>query len=141
MKKSLYLIFCLVAMGCFCSAMCSDENENGNNDNSNHYTNEMIVGTWQVDNVTVNGEPMNPEELIIIMNEGGTGLISDHGVTENNEFTWSLNGDQLTINERHGEHQYTINSLSDNEATFTGTTIPGMEGTQGEVVVHITRIR
>ncbi|MBP5548685.1 MAG: lipocalin family protein [Bacteroidales bacterium] len=144
MKKILYFIFCFVALGCFCSAMCSDDNDgenNGNNGNNGGYSAEMFVGTWLVENMTVDGENMTPQNMLFIMNEDGTGLANDNGVTENNGFAWSISGDQLTITPRSGtNYVYTVNSLTENECTFSGTNVP-MADFPGNVVVHLTRVR
>lgn len=141
MKKSINLILCFVALATFCAASCSDDNDSTDNPsgNNNNYA-EMIVGTWRIDNMTVDGEQMTPENMLIIMNAGGTGLINDNGVTENNEFQWSVSGDQLTITPRHGQYTYTINSLTENECTFSGTNVPVLD-IPGNVVVHIVRVR
>ena len=140
MKKLAYLAFCFVALGSFCPAMCSDDNEDGDGNNSSTYTSDMIVGTWRVENMTVNGEDNTPENMLFIMNEGGTGVADDGGNPENNDFTWSLDGDQLTIVPRHGQYVYTINSLTENECTFSGDNVP-MADIAGDVVVHLVRVR
>ena len=111
----------------------------GNNGNS--YTAEMFIGAWRVDNMTVDGRDMTPENMLFIMDEGGNGLANDNGVTENNEFTWSVSGDQLTITPRSGTHfVYTVNDLSATECTFSGTNVP-MADIPGNVVVHLVRVR
>ena len=141
MKRTIYLILCFVAMGCLCSAMCSDENDGDGNNNSNSFSSEMFVGTWRVDNMTVDGREMTPENMLFIMNEDGTGLADDNGVTENNGFAWSVSGDQLTITPRSGVHYvYTVNSLTDNECTFSGSNVP-MADIPGATVVHLVRVR
>ena len=145
MKRSINLILCFVALATFCAASCEKDNEgdnNGNNgNNGNGYSAEMFVGTWRVDNMTVNGENNTPENMLFIMNEDGTGLANDNGVTENNGFTWSVSGDQLTITPRSGVHYvYTVNDLSADECTFSGTNVP-MADIPGNVVVHLVRAR
>ena len=145
MKKTINLILCFVAMASFCAASCEKDNEgdnNGNNgNNGNGYSAEMFVGTWRVDNMTVNGENMTPDNMMFIMNEGGTGVADDGGNPENNEFTWSVDGDQLTITPRSGVHYvYTVNSLTENECTFSGNNVP-MADIPGDVVVHLVRVR
>lgn len=145
MKKSINLILCFVALATFCAASCEKDNEgdnNGNNgNNGNGYSAEMFVGTWRVDNMTVNGENNTPENMLFIMNEDGTGLANDNGVTENNGFTWSVSGDQLTITPRSGVHYvYTVNNLTESECTFSGTNVP-MADIPGNVVVHLLRVR
>ncbi|MBO7489503.1 MAG: lipocalin family protein [Bacteroidales bacterium] len=145
MKKSINLILCFVALATFCAASCEKDNEGDNNSNNgnngNGYSAQMFVGTWRVDNMTVNGENNTPENMLFIMNEDGTGLANDNGVTENNGFTWSVSGDQLTITPRSGVHYvYTVNNLSESECTFSGTNVP-MADIPGNVVVHLLRVR
>ena len=145
MKKTINLILCFVAMASFCAASCEKDNEgenNGNNgNNGNSYTAEMFIGAWRVDNMTVDGRDMTPENMLFIMDEGGNGLANDNGVTENNEFTWIVSGDQLTITPRSGTHfVYTVNDLSATECTFSGTNVP-MADIPGNVVVHLVRVR
>ena len=145
MKKSINLILCFVALATFCAASCEKDNEGDNNSNNgnngNGYSAEMFVGTWRVDNMTVNGENNTPDNMLFIMNEDGTGLANDNGVTENNGFTWSVSGDQLTITPRSGVHYvYTVNNLTESECTFSGTNVP-MADIPGNVVVHLLRVR
>jgi hypothetical protein len=145
MKKSINLILCFIAMATLCAAGCEKDNEgdnNGNNgNNGNSYSAEMFVGTWRVDNMTVDGRDMTPQNMLFIMDADGTGLANDNGVTENNEFTWSISGDQLTITPRSGTHYvYTVNDLSATECTFSGTNVP-MADIPGNVVVHLVRVR
>lgn len=145
MKKTINLILCFVALATFCAASCEKDNEGDNNSNNgnngNGYSAEMFVGTWRVDNMTVNGENNTPENMLFIMNEDGTGLANDNGVTENNGFTWSVSGDQLTITPRSGVHYvYTVDNLTESECTFSGTNVP-MADIPGNVVVHLLRVR
>jgi opacity protein-like surface antigen len=142
MKRKSNLILCFVALATLCAASCETDNDGDNNGNNgnNGYSAEMIVGTWQVDNMTVDGQDMTPENVIFIMEEDGTGLANDNGVTENNGFTWSVNGDQLTITPRSGMHfEYTINSLTENECIFSGDNVP-MTDIPGNVVVRLVRM-
>lgn len=145
MKRSINLILCFVALATFCAASCEKDNEGDNNSNNgnngNGYSAQMFVGTWRVDNMTVNGENNTPENMLFIMNEDGTGLANDNGVTENNGFTWSVSGDQLTITPRSGVHYvYTVDNLTESECTFSGTNVP-MADVPGNVVVHLLRVR
>ncbi len=145
MKRSIKLILCFVALATFCAASCEKDNEGDNNSNNgnngNGYSAQMFVGTWRVDNMTVNGENNTPENMLFIMNEDGTGLANDNGVTENNGFTWSVSGDQLTITPRSGVHYvYTVDNLTESECTFSGTNVP-MADIPGNVVVHLLRVR
>ncbi len=138
MKKTI-LTFCLMATAIFGLAF-QCENENNNNGNNSTYA-DLIPGTWLIDKLTVNGEeipPANFGEIILYMHKDGTGLVSDNGVTENNGFTWSIDGSTLTIVERHGEHVFTINELNEKECTFAGNSIPAGDEV-GDVVIHIIR--
>lgn len=130
---------CFVALASFFAMSC-DEKEN-NNTNGDNINSEVIVGTWMVKHVSANGEDMTPENMLIIMNADGTGLLNDNGVTENNEFTWSLNGDQLTINHRHGSPVFTVKQINENEFTITGNTIPGFDQEIGNVIIDLERVR
>ena len=110
-------------------------------DDNGNYKTEMFVGTWQVESMTVDGQDMTPQNMLFTMNEDGTGLANDNGETENNDFTWSVDGDQLTITPRSGVHfTYTVNSLTENECTFSGNNVP-MTDSPGSVVVHLVRVR
>ena len=143
MKKVSYLILCFVAMGSLLAFQCGDDNpaEGNNNNGGNSYTADMFVGAWRVDNMTVNGDNMTPENMLFIMNEDGSGLANDNGVTENNGFAWSVSGNQLTITPRSGvSYVYTVNSLTETECTFSGDNVP-MADIPGDVVVHLVRAR
>lgn len=116
------------------------EKDNDDNNSGDSYSAEMFVGTWQIESMTVNGQNMTPENMLFIMNEDGTGLANDNGVTENNGFTWGVDGNKLTITPRSGDHfVYTVNSLTENECTFSGTIVP-MTDIPGDVVVHLVRV-
>ena len=143
MKKVFSIL--MVAFAMTMMVACDDEgngpDNGGGNGGGNGYSVEMFVGTWQVENMTVNGQDMTPQNMLFTMNEDGTGLANDNGVTENNDFTWSVDGDQLTITPRSGTHfVYTVNSLTENECTFSGTYVP-MTDIPGDVVVHLVRAR
>ncbi|MBQ8703581.1 MAG: lipocalin family protein [Bacteroidales bacterium] len=142
MKKVLSIL--MVAFAMTAMVACDDkdndtDNPGGGSCDGNGFSTEMFVGTWRVENMTVNGQNMTPGNMLFTMNEDGTGLANDNGVVENNEFTWSVDGDQLTITPRSGVHfVYTVNSLTENECTFSGTNVP-MADIPGDVVVHLVR--
>ncbi len=129
----------MVAFAMTAMVACGEKDNDGNN-SGDSYSAEMFVGTWQIESMTVNGQNMTPENMLFIMNEDGTGLANDNGVTENNGFTWSVDGNKLTITPRSGAHfVYTVNSLTENECTFSGTIVP-MTDIPGDVVVHLVRV-
>ena len=138
MKKVFSIL--MVAFAMTAMVACGEKDNDGNN-SGDSYSAEMFVGTWQIESMTVNGQNMTPENMLFIMNEDGTGLANDNGVTENNGFTWGVDGNKLTITPRSGAHfVYTVNSLTENECTFSGTIVP-MTDIPGDVVVHLVRVR
>lgn len=141
MKKVFSIL--MVAFAMTAMVACEPENngtDNGGNNAGDNYSAEMFVGTWHVESMTVNGQNMTPENMLFVMNEDGTGLANNNSVTENNGFTWSVDGNQLTITPRSGTHfVYTVNSLTENECTFSGNNVP-MTDIPGDVVVHLVRI-
>ncbi len=131
-------MLCLVAMASIAFVSCEKDNTEDNTTQSNK---DKIVGTWRVDNLTVNGENMTPENMLLIMNADGTGLFNDNGETENNEFTWSIEGNTLTIVHRHGSPVYTLSNFTDTECTLNGDTVPGFDQPMGTVVMHLVKVK
>ncbi|KWW30509.1 MAG: hypothetical protein AUK63_955 [bacterium P3] len=112
----------------------------GNNDDENIYA-QMLPGTWLMDNVTFNGTDMTPENAQLIFNTDGTGLFNDNGETENNQFSWSLNGNTISVTPRNGRTlAYTIDNMTNTECTFHGSVAPGHDDMQGDVVIHMVKI-
>lgn len=137
MKKLFSILMVAFAMTALVG--CEPENESPDNPSNGNSGAEMFVGTWRVEKMTVNGQDMTPQNMLFTMNEDGTGLANDNGLTENNGFTWSVEGDQLTITPRSGTHfVYTVNSLTENECTFSGNYVP-MTDIPANVVVHLVR--
>lgn len=143
MKKTIYFIFCLLAFASFCCLACGKEEGGGTNEDNTENTEyaQMLVGSWMVESMTLNGEDITPDYFVFMMNADGTGLFSDNGETENNDFTWSVNGKVLTIVHRHGQAAFTITNINDSEATLEGNTVPGSDGVDGDVVMHLRIIR
>ena len=141
MKKGFFFTLAAALMLCFtaCDPDHPIPDNPGGGGNNNNYS-QLIVGTWQVDNMTVDGRVMTPENLKLIFNANGTGVLNDNGVTENNEFSWSLDGTTMTIQPRSGSATYTIVSLDDHACQFTGNVVPGTD-MQGDVSIHMTKIQ
>jgi len=144
MKKGIFLTLATALMLCFAACQKDDNpaDNNGNNGNGsnggNNYS-QLVVGTWLVDNMTVNGEDRTPQNLLFTFNAGGTGLMSDNGETENNQFNWSVNGSSITITPRNGAHYvYNINTLTATECAFSGTVVPGTD-IEGSVTIHMVK--
>ena len=69
-----------------------------------------------------------------------TGDVLMGGQSENNNFTWSVNGNVLTVHPNGGgEYSFTIVSISSTEASLTGNVVPGTD-MQGDVTMHLTKI-
>ena len=139
MKKG--FLFTLAAALAMCFVGCNPENttpDNGGGDNNSY--SQLIVGTWLIDTMIVNGEEMTPENIQLSFYAGGTGLLNDNGETQNNEFGWSINGQDITITPRSDtEEIFHIELLTSTECTFTGNTIPGTDMT-ASVRVHMTKV-
>ena len=50
-----------------------DDNGNGNNNGNGNDDSNSLVGSWQVDNMTYNGQEMTPPDMVLVMNANGTG--------------------------------------------------------------------
>lgn len=144
MKKGIFLTLATALMLCFAACQKDDNpaDNNGNNGNGsnggNNYS-QLVVGTWLVDNMTVDGEDRTPQNLLFTFNAGGTGLMNDNGETENNQFNWSVNGSSITITPRNGAHYvYNINTLTVTECAFSGTVVPGTD-IEGSVTIHMVK--
>lgn len=106
--------------------------------------NTLILGTWQVDHMTYNGVDVTSQMLHgtvkLSFYQGGTGLLNDNGETQNNNFSWVITGNIITITEHSHTMNFTINSLTATECTFTGTNME-MDGEmlEGDITIHMTK--
>ena len=136
MKKVFSILMVAFAM----TVLVGCEPESPDNPSNGNSGAEMFVGTWHLEKMTVNGQYMTPQNVLLTMNEDGTGTANSNVVTENIGFTWSVEGDQLTITPQSGTHcVYTVNSLTENECTFSGNYILMTDIPAGNVVVHLVR--
>lgn len=142
------MTLCAALMLCF--AAC-DKDEEGNTNNSNTPNNDtpsgqvdpaLLPGTWLVDTMTINGANHTPENFMLIFYSDGSGLLNDNGETENNEFSWSISGNKITVTQRHGATEYTITKLTAQEASFFGSQVqfPGGDGETANVNMHMIKI-
>ena len=136
MKKIFSILMVAFAM----TVLVGCEPESPDNPSNGNSGAEMFVGTWHLEKMTVNGQYMTPQNVLLTMNEDGTGTANSNVVTENIGFTWSVEGDQLTITPQSGTHcVYTVNSLTENECTFSGNYILMTDIPAGNGVVHLVR--
>ena len=136
MKKGLFFTLAAALMMCF--AACTPDNPEpttpGNNESNS------LVGNWKVDNMTYNGTDVTPQDMVLVMNANGTGDVLENGQSHNNNFTWSVNGNVLTVHPNGGnEYSFTIVSINATEASLTGNVIPGTD-MQGDVTMHLTKV-
>lgn len=137
MKKGIFFSLAAALMMCFaaCTPDSNEPNTPGGNGDGN-----SLVGKWKVDNMTYNGNEMTPQDMVLVMNANGTGDVLHNGQSENDNFTWSVNGNVLTVHPNGGgEYSFTIVSISATEASLTGNVIPGTD-MEGDVTMHLTKV-
>lgn len=114
------------------------------NPDPNNYS-TILPGNWQLDGLTHDGQDLSPNlpniQLSFYIN--GTGLMSDNGETEHNEFSWVINGDNITVTVHNGQQfTFTIVSLTSTECTFSGTYLDMADIVlQGNIQMHMTKIQ
>lgn len=137
MKKGLFFTLAAALMMCF--AACTPDNPEPTTPGGNGDGNSL-VGKWKVDNMTYNGNEMTPQDMVLVMNANGTGDVLHNGQSENDNFTWSVNGNVLTVHPNGGgEYSFTIVSISATEASLNGNVVPGTD-MQGDVTMHLTKV-
>ena len=141
-------MFAMAFIGMAVSCTDDDNNNNGGNNGGNNNNNDpngysaMLVGEWQVDEAYVNDEPFNMFVGIrLSFTANGQGLMNDGGVTNNNDFTWQINGENITINTHHETMFFTIIQMNDQECSFRGTSLE-MDGQQitGTIIIHMVKV-
>ena len=111
----------------------------GDNPDPNNYS-TLILGTWQVTQTFVDGEDVSVDSVQLSFTANGRGLLNDHGETQNNDFSWSINGSTISINPDHGSSAtFTIVSLDGRTCTFTGTRMPGSDENYNEVRITMVK--
>ena len=114
-------------------------NNGGGGGNNNPYG-ALVYGSWQVDLLSVNGQNMTPENMLIVLNPDGSGVMNDNGETENNGFTWTINGSTLTIAPRNNQFTFTIDSVTATECAFHGDYIEfGGQDIRGDIRFHMVK--
>lgn len=113
----------------------------GDNPDPNNYS-TLILGTWQTTQTMVNGQDVT--EMVgnvkLSFTADGRGLLNDNGETQNNNFSWSINGSTISINPDHGSSAtFTIVSLDGRTCTFTGTRMPGSDESFNEVRITMVK--
>ncbi len=117
---------------------CNKDDDKDNNGGSN----SPIVGTWNVSEFMVNGQDRSswiPDNSQIVINANGSGSFKIGG--HDYSFSWTLNGNELTIDNGGGNINCHITNQSANEITFTSSnmSLPVLGPVSGEVTITITR--
>ena len=136
MKKGILLTLFAALMMCF---VACDPDDFGGGDNNNYST--LILGTWRVDLMSVNGQNMTPENMQLTFTNNGRGLMNDGGETEHNDFGWVINGNTITVTTNHDQMNFTINTLTSTECSFTGDHME-MDGHEitGTILFHMVKV-
>lgn len=141
MKKIMMALFVMACVGMTVS--CSKDDKDDNDYNT------LLVGTWQIDRISLNGMTLSGEQLNAMMgtiqftfNANGTGIASHNGETENNDFQWVINGNTITVTPHNDQAvTFTINSLTSTECTFSGKDINIMgQEMEDTVEIHMVKV-
>lgn len=138
MKK--ILKFMAAAMLMLSFAACTEKPEGPTNgDDSNHYS-SLLIGTWRVDMMSINGQDMTPPNMKLSFYENGGGLMNDGDVTEHNDFTWVINGNVINVSTDHHQFSFTIDTMTATECAFHGSYIE-FDGNDitGDIRFHMTK--
>lgn len=112
-----------------------------NPDPGNNYS-TLIVGTWQTTQTFADGQDITAMvgNIQLTFTADGRGLLNHNGETENNGFSWSINGSTMTVNPDHGSSStFTIVSLDGQTCTFTGTQMPGSDQVFDEIRITMVK--
>lgn len=141
LKKIMMALFAIACIGM--TVACNKDNDNNNGGGSGN-TDSRLVGTWKISSVIVDSLDMS--QLVrgsqIIMNANGSGTINIMG--QNNSFTWSTNGNTLTvIPSGNSSETITCNiaSITATSCTLTSSNMsfPGVGPIEGQVTITITK--
>lgn len=119
-------------------AACT-EKDNPPDGNDNNYS-TLLIGTWRVDMMSINGQDMTPPNMLLSFTENGNGLMNDGDVTEHNGFTWVINGDVITVTTDKNQFSFTIDSMTATECAFHGSYIEFDDNDiTGDIRFHMTK--
>lgn len=138
MKKSLKVLCAIALMLPF--AACTPENVGPNGNDDNNYS-TLILGTWQVDMMSVDGQDMTPPNMQLSFYDNGQGLMDDGDPGDHNDFTWVINDNVINVNTGNHQFSFTIDTMTATECAFHGNYIEfdGNEIT-GDIRFHMTKV-
>ncbi|MCR4659231.1 MAG: hypothetical protein K5650_02935 [Bacteroidales bacterium] len=140
--KNVIKMLCAAMLLMSFAACTEKENENdkpGGGDNNNYST--LLLGTWSVDQMSVNGENRTPQYMQLSFYEGGRGLMDDGDSSHHNDFTWVISGSRIDINTGNHQFSYTIDNLTATECSFHGNYIQlGEQEITGDIRFHLVKV-
>lgn len=100
-----------------------------------------MVGSWQATTHTIGGNTVT-RNIIITIYSNFSGIINDEGVTENNDFDFTLSGNNIYITPRHGGPGFAVPftySINGNTMLLSGEYAP-VELGQGAYSATYTKL-
>lgn len=147
MKKILKALCAFTLVFALAACTEKDNNEqtqnNGNNNgNGGGNYSSLILGTWRVDQMSVDGQNMTPEYMTLSFYENGTGLMDDGDASHHNDFRWAISGNNTTVSTDNHEFLFIIDELDATGCRFHTTYVEFVEGqaVNGDIRFFMTKI-
>lgn len=99
----------------------------------------QIAGSWVESSATIDGQTRRGDEgMFYLFNANGTGDLEFCGIQGVNTFTWTIDGNTLTMKYANPEAQArafvcTIEKMDDEYCVITGKCVPMVDGTYDNV--------
>ena len=147
MKKILKALCAFTVLFALAACTEKDNNEqtqnNGNNNgNGGGNYSSLILGTWRVDQMSVDGQNMTPEYMTLSFYENGSGLMDDGDASHHNDFRWAISGNNTTVSTDNHEFLFIIDELDATGCRFHTTYVEFVEGqaVNGDIRFFMTKI-
>lgn len=100
-----------------------------NSTNEENIDMNLIYGSWVSTSHVINGVTATTPTIGLSFNHDGTGILSDDGVTENNEYHFTISGNKIIVAPDHGvgSFTYVFTSLTATSFVITGSDLPGTD--------------
>ena len=135
MKKVLHLLCAAMLLVSF--AACTEkDNENGGDGS---YA-SLIIGKWNVDLITINGNDMTPQNMQLSFSRDGSGVMIHNGVSENNGFSWSFSGNVINVTTHRDEFSFTIDTMSSSFCAFHGSYLVLDQEYHGDIRFMLSKV-
>lgn len=146
--KNILKVLCAFTL-VFALAACTEKDNNeqtqnngNNNGNGGGNYSSLILGTWRVDQMSVDGQNMTPEYMTLSFYENGTGLMDDGDASHHNDFRWAISGNNTTVSTDNHEFLFIIDELDATGCRFHTTYVEFVEGqaVNGDIRFFMTKI-